>query len=82
MFLALNADDSSRRAAYLELFRSEVESRELDEIRASANAGYALGDERFRKEMEVTLGRRAGPGKSGRPIGTPKRETGGEKALF
>jgi len=81
-FLALGAHESSRRAAYLELFRDELESHELEEIRTSANAGYALGNERFRKEIAVALGRRAGPGKSGRPIEDANRHAGGEKALF
>jgi len=70
VFLALGSDSSNRRASYLELFRSEIASSELDEIRVSTNGGYALGSELFRQEIAVTLGRRAGPGRSGRPIGT------------
>jgi putative transposase len=81
-FLALGTHESSRRAAYLELFRSELEPTELEEIRTSANAGYALGNERFRTEIAVALGRRAGPGKPGRPIEIPNRYTGEEEALF
>ncbi|MGB5080220.1 MAG: transposase [Burkholderiales bacterium] len=82
VFLALGLDDSSRRAAYLELLRSEIEICELEEIRVSTNAGYALGSERFRKEIAVALGRRAGPGKSGRPVEMSRRQTGGDEALF
>jgi putative transposase len=54
--------------AYLELFRTELESRQLEEIRVWTNAGYAIGSDRFRREIEQESGRRAGPGKSGRPI--------------
>ena len=82
LFLVLGTHESSRRAAYLELFRSELEPGELEEIRTSANAGYALGNERFRKEMALALGRRAGPGKPGRPSEVPDRHAGGEEALF
>ena len=82
IFLALGPDEVNRRAAYLELFRGEPEPMELEEIRTSANAGYALGNERFRKEMAVALGRRAGPGKPGRPSELPNRHSGGEEALF
>ena len=82
IFLALGPDDANRRTAYLELFRGELEPMELEQIRTSANAGYALGNERFRKEMAVALGRRAGPGKSGRPSEIPNRHTGRGKALF
>jgi len=82
IFLALGPDDAKRRAAYLELFRGELEPMELEEIRTSVNAGYALGNERFRKEMALALGRRAGPGKPGRPSEVPDRHAGGEEALF
>jgi REP-associated tyrosine transposase len=80
VFRALGLDDSSRRARYLELFRSELASSELEEIRVSTNAGYALGSERFRREIAAALGRRAGPGRSGRPVETFKRQ--GEEELF
>jgi putative transposase len=82
LFLALGTREGSRRAAYLELFRSEVEPSELEEIRASANAGYALGNERFRKEIESALGRRAGPGKPGRPVRKAERDGDSQEALF
>jgi putative transposase len=82
IFLALGPDDVNRRAAYLELFRGELEPMELEEIRTSANAGYALGNERFREDMAVALGRRAGLGKPGRPSEVPNRHAGGEEALF
>ncbi len=49
------------------MFRSALDAGELDQIRISGNAGYALGSERFRKEIAIALGRRAGPGKPGRP---------------
>lgn len=67
-FAALGADDDVRRSAYLELFRTAIEPGDLQYIRSSANAGYALGSERFRREIEQGLGRRAGPGRSGRPV--------------
>ena len=59
-FLALGGDESSRRLAYVELFRSELEPGERDDIRLSANAGYALCSERFRKEIESGFCRRRG----------------------
>jgi putative transposase len=72
LFLGLGATELARRAAYTEMFRCKVEARELEEIRVSANAGYALGNERFRMEIATVVGRRAGPGRSGRPIGEPR----------
>ena len=81
-FLALGGDESSRRLAYVELFRSELEPGELDDIRLSANAGYALCSERFRKEIESAVGRRAGPGKPGRPSKDPLEDTDSQSVLF
>lgn len=75
VFLALGASESSRRAGYRDLFRRELGAGELEEIRSSANAGYALGNERFREEIAIALKRRAGPGRPGRPV---KEEGGGQ----
>lgn len=37
------------------------------QFRRGTNRDYALGNSRFRQQIEGTLGRRAQPGKSGRP---------------
>lgn len=74
-YLALDTGETSRRSAYLDLFRSGLEPDGLEQIRITANAGYALGSERFQREIALALGRRAGPGKSGRP----RKELTGER---
>ena len=71
-YLALANDDAVRRAAYLEMFRSVLDANELEQIRSAGNAGYAMGNERFCKEITLALGRRAGPGKPGRPLKEPQ----------
>lgn len=38
----------------------------VGQIRDTTNGHYALGNERFQKEIEVMLGRRASKGQSGR----------------
>jgi putative transposase len=81
-FLALGEDESGRRSAYLDLFRVDVEPGELDAIRSSANSGYALGSERFRKEVGEKLGRRAGPGKPGRPAPKDEQADRRQEGLF
>jgi putative transposase len=65
--IALGSDSVSRRAAYLDLFRSELDEADLNEIRSAANGSYALGAERLVKEIEKMTGRRATAGKPGRP---------------
>lgn len=83
-YLALANDDTVRRSAYLEMFRSVLDTNELGQIRSAGNAGYALGTERFRKEIGLMLNRRAGPGKPGRPPKEPpaERNLGAQSSLI
>ena len=67
MYLALGRDKASRAAAYRELFRYALEPGLVDEIRRATNGNYALGNATFAAQVAAALGRRATPGKSGRP---------------
>ena len=67
LYEALGRDTASRQAVYRELFRYELEPGLVDEIRRATNGNYALGNERFATQVAAALGRRAVPGKSGRP---------------
>ncbi|MGE5384543.1 MAG: transposase [Betaproteobacteria bacterium] len=67
LYRALGGDSEARMAAYRELFRYELAPGAVDEIRKSTNGNYALGDARFGEEITRALGRRARPGKAGRP---------------
>ena len=58
---------ASRRENYRALFKAHIDEKELNQIRQATNGNYALGNERFREQVEAALGRRAQPGKSGRP---------------
>jgi len=70
-YMALGTDPAARSVAYSDLFKRDLELDELAEIRTAANAGFALGGERFRKDVEAMTGRRAGRGKPGRPAAAP-----------
>jgi len=74
-YLALGKRDGERLVAYQALFRSELDPKEVEEIRAAVNGGFALGNERFKAEIATMLGRRAGRGISGRPRKNSKRPT-------
>ena len=67
VYTGLGGTDADRQAAYRELFRYDLEPGVIDQIRKAANGNYALGGERFQKEITVMAGRRAAPGKPGRP---------------
>jgi putative transposase len=79
LYTALGADASTRLAAYRKLFRYELEPGLVDNIRRAPNGNFALGNERFGAQVSSVLGRRAAPGKSGRPRRMPEVTSG---ALF
>jgi putative transposase len=76
LYTALGLDGKSRQAAYRELFRYELDPGQVDEIRQATNGNYALGNQYFADQVTVALGRRATPGKSGRPRKVVEAETG------
>lgn len=76
LYQALGKDAASRAAAYRELFRYELELGLVDEIRRAMNGNYALGNAAFAAQVSTALGRRAVPGKPGRPRREVEPETG------
>ena len=64
---ALGASEDERTTRYCELFRDELTTADLDEIRAAANGGFVLGSPAFVAGVERALKRRAARGVSGRP---------------
>ena len=58
------------------LFEAHVEKDLLTEIRAGVNKGMALGNDRFKDEVENLTGRRLRPKKVGRPVGWRKEKEG------
>lgn len=77
LYVSLGAEADSRAAAYRELFRHELDPGLVDEIRKATNGNFALGNSRFSVEIEAALGRRAVPGRSGRPSKVPAPESDG-----
>lgn len=77
LYSALGSDAVSRQAAYRELFRFELESGLVDEIRRATNGNFALGNSRFTDEIAAALGRRVTPGQSGRPRKIIEAASGG-----
>jgi putative transposase len=67
LFEALGPTAEMQQAAYRELFGCALEPGLVDEIRRATNGNFALGNGRFAGEVATVLGRRATPGKGGRP---------------
>jgi putative transposase len=74
----LGNTDEERHEAYRSLFRSELDSVELAEIRDTANRGWPLGSDRFKDEIAQALQRATRPPKRGRPLGSSERDKGSE----
>ena len=66
-YMRIARTDAARREAYRELFKAHLDAEVVEEIRQSTNGNFALGNERFKKQIEKALGRRARRGVSGRP---------------
>src|SRR3989338_5247756 len=63
----LAMDDNNRREAYRALFKAHLDEEVVGQIRNATNGNFALGGERFKKEIEAALGRRARRGQGGGP---------------
>jgi len=66
-YLALGEDAATRREAYRMLVEGAIAEQDLLAIRSHLQRQHALGTEDFRAAIEAQSGRRAGPGKIGRP---------------
>jgi putative transposase len=71
-YLRLGRTDADRRDAYRVLFKAHIDGPVLEQIRQATNGNHALGNERFHKEVEVVLGKRAQRGNPGRPRLAPQ----------
>jgi putative transposase len=75
LYETLGLDVATRQAAYRELFRYELESALVDEIRRATNGNFILGNEWFAVQMSSAIGKRVMPGKPGRPRKTLEPES-------
>ncbi len=67
-YLALATCNQSRQSAYRDLFNEHLDVEFVEDIRASTNGNFALGGERFKRELSILLQRRVVPAKAGRPF--------------
>jgi putative transposase len=61
LYLALGNTDRARQDAYRELFNVQLDPETVHLIRESTNKAWALGNDRFRQEIEAALQRRTRP---------------------
>ncbi|MFV8816808.1 transposase [Haliea sp. E17] len=66
-YLSLGATAKKRAQNYRRLFEAQDDEGELEEIRLHTQSGTPLGNQRFRYQIETSLGVRAGQVSRGRP---------------
>jgi putative transposase len=66
-YLKLGRTGIQRQKVYRSLFHVHVEEELIVDIRSAVNKGLALGDDRFKHEIETLCSRRVRPAKMGRP---------------
>jgi putative transposase len=70
IYRALAEKPDERQTAYRNLFLDSISPEMLATIRNTTNSCLVLGNERFKDQIEVMLGRSVRPGKRGRPKDT------------
>jgi len=66
-YLKLGKHKEKRLRVYRELFKAHVEGELLEQIHEAVNKGLALGNDRFKDEVEMLYGQRVRPATMGRP---------------
>ena len=77
IYQQLGTTRQERLKAYRELFRGHLDPALINQIRQATNKGMALGNDRFRDEIEKLTGRRVTPKKCG-----PKPKQKGEEEFL
>jgi putative transposase len=72
LYWALGNTPFDREAAYARLIQSGMDRKTTEQLTVSAMKGWALGSEKFIKNIQLFTPRRPQPGKPGRPFGPPK----------
>ncbi len=65
----LGGTPEARQMGYRELFRAALEPNHVHDIRTTVQTGTPLGNDRFRQQIEQTLGCKVGQSRRGRPGG-------------
>ncbi len=70
LWLRLGDSDLERAQSYRRLFAAHLDDETVAEVRTAVNSGFALGKDRFKREIERLTGRRVRPLKPG-----PKKQS-------
>ncbi len=76
LYRRLGRTAAERQQEYRALFRAKLSDAFVEALRSATNGGWALGDDRFKRQIAKMAGRRVAPLPKGRPPadGTDKRQ--------
>jgi putative transposase len=76
LYRALGRSGPQRQDAYRDLFRTSLDPDFIHSLREATNGGWALGNDRFKRQIAKAMGRRVAPLPRGRPAkaGKDKRQ--------
>ena len=69
LYLALGQDCKERQAAYRELFRVQLDSKAIEDMRLALNQNQPLGNSRFYAKIETMTGQK----REAKPRGRPRK---------
>lgn len=67
LYHQLGSTPAERQLAYRELFKEVLQDDLVETIRTTTLSGLALGNDKFKREIEALSGQSVSPGKPGRP---------------
>lgn len=67
LYQQLASTQAERQSAYRDLFRTVLPDALAEDIRNTTHSGLALGNDRFKREIEALSGQSVSAGKRGRP---------------
>ena len=73
-YLRLGKNEPERQRRYRKFLSHHVDGELLKEIRENTHRGMAVGNDRFKEELEAMTGRRLRSKKRGRPLGWRKEK--------
>jgi len=66
-YLSLGKSSEDRQSTYRSLFADQVDPNLIEQLQACLQTGMPFGNDRFRRQIEQTLGRKVGYARRGRP---------------
>ncbi|OBT07011.1 transposase [Shewanella sp. UCD-FRSSP16_17] len=70
VYLAIHQQAETRQSSYRDMFKHHLNTTLIEDIRQATNKGMAIGNDRFKEEIEKLTGNSMKPKKMGRPIKT------------